>query len=68
MNWTKATLREIYGLFVDGGRFALAVVIWLAIAWFALPGLAQGRSWASILLFLGLAVILIESVGRRARK
>ena len=68
MGWAKAILREIYGLFVDDGNLALAVIIWLAIAWLVLPRLAHGALWAGIVLFLGLAVILMESVWRRARR
>ena len=31
MKWLKNILREIFGLFVDDGTFALAILIWLAV-------------------------------------
>ena len=32
MHWIKTILGELYGLFVDDGAFALAIVVWLAVA------------------------------------
>jgi hypothetical protein len=68
MNWTKTILREVWGLFVDDGNFALAIAVWLAMAGLALPALAPAAGWAGIVLFLGLALILLESVHRRAKR
>ncbi|MGN6470078.1 MAG: hypothetical protein ACTHLC_10875 [Rhizobiaceae bacterium] len=68
MNWTKTILREVWGLFVDDGNFALAIAVWLAMAGLALPVLAPAAGWAGIVLFLGLALILLESVHRRAKR
>lgn len=62
----KTILREILGLFVDDGDLALAILLWIA----ALALLAHfvPAIPAAILLFLGLAAILCESVTRFARK
>lgn len=68
MSWLKTILREIYGLFVDDGSFAIAILIWLGLVWFALPRLSWGNAWNAIILAVGLLAILIESVLRRARK
>jgi len=65
MSWLKSTLGEIYGLFVDDGSFAVAVIAWLAIAWLVLPRLAVGPLAKGPILFAGLALILIESAWRR---
>jgi hypothetical protein len=67
MSWLKTIIREILGLFVDDGSFALAILVWLAIVWLLvrhlkLPVLGE------VVLFGGLAVILSESTVRFARK
>jgi hypothetical protein len=68
MKQIKAILVELYGLFVDDGAFAVAILVWLALAWSLLswvdlPAIAKGTG-----LFLGLAILLVESAVRRARK
>ena len=68
MRWLKSILREILGLFVDDGSFALAILIWLGTLWAVLPRLHLGRDSDGAILFAGLALILIESAWRRARK
>lgn len=67
MKWIRNILREVFGLFVDDGSFALATVVWIGIVSFvlhrtklAVPG--------GIILFLGLGLILIESVIRFSRR
>lgn len=68
MRWLKTALAEIYGLFVEDGRYAATVVVWLALAWLVLPALALGDPWNAAILFVGLLVILFESVLRGARR
>ena len=68
MGWLRTVVRELYVLFVDDGRFALTVVIWLGACWLILPHVAVGALWPGVLLFAGLAAILVESASRRARK
>ena len=60
-------LREIYGLFVEDATYTLALLIWLLLVAFVLPHLVGSRFLAPIL-FAGLALILLENVGRSARK
>lgn len=67
MRWLKAIIAEIAGLFVDDGRFALAIIVWLGVLWWALPRLNLPAPWRGVILFVGLAVILVESALRRAR-
>jgi hypothetical protein len=67
MNALQTILHEILGLFVDDGSFALAILLWLAVVWLLIRPL-QLPIPAGILLFLGLAAILVESVTRFARK
>ncbi|MEW9622635.1 hypothetical protein [Rhodanobacter geophilus] len=59
-------LTELWGLFVDDGRYALAIVAWLLLAWRVLPLLQLG-GWNAAIFAAGLLAILLESVLRRAR-
>ena len=67
MRWLKSILREILGLFVEDGSFAIAQLVWLAIMAFLAHFFAHTH-WLGIGLFAGLALILIESVLRRANR
>ena len=68
MKFLGSVLTELFGMFVDDGSLAIAILVWVAIIGlvqrlaFLPPALAGG------LLFLGLAGLLIENVLRRARK
>ena len=42
MLWLRSILTEIWGLFVDDGRFALAILVWLAACWLVLPRFGVG--------------------------
>jgi hypothetical protein len=66
MRWIKSIAREMYGLFVDDGSFAIAILVWLGLAVAGLPRAAYNVRWAGPALFAGLAVILIVSVLRFA--
>ena len=68
MSWVKAILREVFGLFFDDIRFALTIVVWLLIVGLALPRLEIAPAWTGLLLFLGLAGILLESTCRRGKR
>ncbi len=68
MSWIRTVLREVFGLFVDDGSFALAIVAWLLLVWLVLPRLGVDARWTGVILFAGLALILVESVTRRARR
>lgn len=63
-----AMLRKGFSLLVDDGRLAAATVAWLLLARAVLPRLASGSKWGGPILFAGLAVILVESTIRRARR
>jgi membrane protein implicated in regulation of membrane protease activity len=68
MRWLRSIAREIYGLFVDDGSFAIAILVWLGLAVAEVPRAAAGALWAGPVLFAGLAVILVESVLRLVRQ
>ncbi|MGH8227437.1 MAG: hypothetical protein ACREU3_05985 [Steroidobacteraceae bacterium] len=60
--------REIIGLFVDDGSYALSILVWLAVVALVLKPLGIGQDWLAVILFGGLAAILIESALRRSRR
>lgn len=68
MNWLRTIAAELFGLFVDDGAFALAIVAWLVLLWWLLPLLAIDARWKALILAGGLIAILVESVLRRARR
>lgn len=68
MHTPKSMLFEIVGLFVDDGRFASAIVIWLALDDLIVTQLRGLGPWGGTMLFSGLACILAESVLRCANR
>ena len=68
MKWLGAIAREVFGLFVDDGRFAVAILVWLALAALGLPRLGLAPVWQGPILFAGLALTLVASAAWRARR
>ncbi len=68
MTWLRTLWAEVVGLFVDDLGLAIGIVAWLGLT----AGLARFAvlppPWRGPLLFLGLAILLVESTLRRARK
>ena len=67
MGALRAVWAEFIGLFVDDGSFAVAILGWLAVGWLVLPRLPLPPAVAPVILFAGLAAILVESAVRRSR-
>lgn len=68
MTWLKTVWSEFIGLFVDDGSLAIAILLWLATAWLLLPRLPLPPALPPMILFVGLALILVESALRQARR
>ena len=68
MPWLKTVWSEFIGLFVDDGSFAVAILLWLATCWVVLPRLPLPPALPPMILYVGLALILVESALRRSRK
>jgi hypothetical protein len=68
MKWLKNIFREVFGLFVDDGSFALAILIWLAVVRWVTPRFNKPSGITAVVLFAGLALILAESVTRYSRR
>ena len=68
MSTLKTILSEVFGLFVDDGSYAAAILVWLGLCWIVLPRLPALGPWSGVVLFVGLAAIMVESALRRARR
>ncbi|MBS0231859.1 MAG: hypothetical protein JSR99_00035 [Proteobacteria bacterium] len=68
MQWLRSIFNELFGLFVDDGSFAIAIVVWLLITWFLSAHILTDSKWTGLVLFGGLAAILVESARRGARR
>jgi hypothetical protein len=66
MSWLRGIWSELLGLFVDDGRFALSIIIWLIACGLALPRLNLPSALPPIILFVGLVLILARSAVRRS--
>ena len=68
MNFLRSVLVELFGMFVDDGSLAIAVLVWVLI----IAGLQRVSvlppTGPGILLFVGLTALLLENVLRRARR
>jgi len=67
VNAVAAALRELWGLFVEDASLTLGILVCLVIAAFAFPALGLRDAWRGPLLFVLLALVLLENVRRSAR-
>ncbi len=68
MSWIKTVAAELFGLFVDDATFAVTILAWLLAVWLVVPRLGVPPTSSPLVLFGGLAIILVESAVRRARR
>ena len=68
MNGLRTVAQEVLGLFVDSGAFAAAILAWLAAVGVAVSWLGLAPSYAGVILFAGLAVLLLAGVAWGARQ
>lgn len=68
MNVITTILKELLGLFVDDGRYATGILLWVLAAAFIMPHLPTLGLWRAPLVFAGLLLLLAENVVRSARK
>ncbi|HEX6118489.1 MAG TPA: hypothetical protein VFZ03_03495 [Dongiaceae bacterium] len=66
MSALMAVLKELWSLFVDDGRLALALVIWVAVGGIGLPLSLIPPAWDAPALFVGCVIILVFNVMRSA--
>ena len=68
MNWFGTVVQEIFGLFVDDGSFALAILAWLVVCGLTFSHFHLASRWSGLILFVGLSLILVESATRSTRR
>jgi hypothetical protein len=68
MKALQRIFEELFGLFVDDGAYAGAIVGWLVVIGLVTKFVPGAAAWTGIALFAGLAAILFESAIRRSRK
>jgi hypothetical protein len=68
MQWIKTLWSELFGLFVDDGYLAVAIIVWIVAAAVLLRQVDASGASKGCVLFIGLAIVLAESVLRRARR
>jgi len=61
-------LHSLWGLFVEDASLTLGILIWLVIAAFALPALGLRDRWGGPVLFVLIALVLLENVRRSAQR
>ena len=66
MHALATTFKELVSLFVDDGTLAATILIWVTFYGLLLQLLPIG-SWQGPILFIGLAIILIENTRRASR-
>jgi len=68
MTALATAVRSLWGLFVEDASLTLGILIWLVIAAFALPALGLRDAWGGPVLFVLLALVLLENVRRSAQR
>lgn len=66
MKVIRTVAREIFGLFVDDGSFAVLILAWIAITWLMAFKLLANPECGGLILFCGLGLILLGSTARRS--
>ena len=67
MSAITSALRELWGLFVEDASFTVGILVVLAFAMFVVPRVGIAGSWRGPLVFIALAIVLVENVFRSAR-
>lgn len=60
-------MRELWGLFIEDGSFAVAIAVWVLIAIFVLPRVFPS-AWCGPVFFAGVVCLLVENLARTARR
>ena len=68
MEWMRTVAREVWGLFVDDGRFAIAIVVWVGLVWLLERRFEVGGTAGAAALFGGLGMVLVVSLCKFARR
>lgn len=61
MKGIQKLFMEIFGLFVDDGPFATAILVWLGLSHWYASRIHPPAPWSGYILFSGLAIIVLVS-------
>ncbi len=67
MGWLRSIVREVFGLFVDDGSLAIALLAWIIGGVAVIRMLSLGH-WSGPVFFAGIALVLAENVLRASRR
>jgi hypothetical protein len=68
MNVVATTVRELWGLFVDDGSLAFALIVWCGAAGLILPQLRLPEGSSGPVLFVGCLAILFGDIAVSLRR
>ena len=68
MKYIAEILRELWGLFVEDSSYTLAILLWVGLVGFGKSWIRGEGAWGGPILFVGLALIMLENVTRSARR
>lgn len=68
MGWLSTVWREFIGLFIDDGRFAGAILAWLAGGMICIRVFNVSPAGEAFILAAGFVLLLAENVERTARE
>jgi len=68
MSVVSIVLKQLFGLFVDDGSLAIAILAWIGLIAALLKFAVLAPAVCGGLLFVGLAALLIENLWRTAKK
>jgi hypothetical protein len=68
MQTLKTVAREVFGLFVEDGRFSVVLVLWISFVGLLARWSSGAAEFGGLVLFLGLAAILVENLAHSARR
>jgi hypothetical protein len=68
MSAVRIALAELWGLFVEDATLTIGTLACIALAAFVVPRVGVPTQWRAPILFLAVALMLLENVYRGARK
>jgi hypothetical protein len=68
MKYIAEILREVWGLFVEDSSYTLAILLWVGLVGFGTLWIPGAGAWGGPILFIGLALIMLENITRSAGK
>jgi hypothetical protein len=68
MKYIAEILTELWGLFVEDSSYTLAILLWVGLVGFGRSWIPGGGAWGGPILFMGLALIMMENITRSAGK